>query len=70
MCLCLECSQEVRKSSNNCPICWTKVSTFIQIKNAAPIKAKDKEFSDPQEITPVKEESEGEEEEEESEDGE
>ena len=33
MCLCMECSQIVRRQSNNCPICRTKVSTFIQIKD-------------------------------------
>lgn len=29
----MECSQIVRRQSNNCPICRTKVSTFIQIKD-------------------------------------
>ena len=33
MCLCMEWSQIVRTQSNNCPICRTKVSTFIQIKD-------------------------------------
>lgn len=33
MCLWMAWSQIVRRQSNNCPICRTKVSTFIQIKD-------------------------------------
>jgi uncharacterized Zn finger protein (UPF0148 family) len=41
----MECSQIVRRQSNNCPICRTKVSTFIQIKDDQSLKeiAKDGE---------------------------
>ena len=32
MCLCSPCSQVVRMQSNKCPICRTKISSFMQIK--------------------------------------
>ena len=43
MCLCLDCSQHVREKSSNCPICRTKVSTFIQIKNESKDDAEEEE---------------------------
>ena len=48
MCLCMECSQIVRRQSNNCPICRTKVSTFIQIKDDQSRVVEKKESSKPQ----------------------
>lgn len=79
MCLCMECSQIVRRQSNNCPICRTKVSTFIQIKDdhsTAQKATKTKENvmkkindTSKQESKPkAEDEEEGEEEEEEDED--
>jgi len=73
MCLCMECSQIVRRQSNNCPICRTKVSTFIQIKDDQPVDAANPVMSKAKIEQALKkkqdgDEAEGEEEEEEDED--
>ena len=62
MCLCMPCSQVIRHQQNNCPICRTKVSTFIQIKDDS-TKA-EKEEAIQKAMNDVKVEKEGQEEEE------
>ena len=33
MCVCKECAEELRKSSNKCPICRGPVTAFLQIEH-------------------------------------